>query len=467
MELQDLQPLLEKPDELKKAVEAEKKPLVKPDDLKQYDPKCHAINDPAKRPDKIVTTDQGSSDVKVARLPIPLQKRIVRLAAAFLCGNPIELVATATDTQEGDLLSVIKKTWKDNKLDYKSKQLAKMMMSETECAELWYTEKAEEKFWADTPNDKTNVRFKLRMKIIAPSLGDSLFPIFNSSGDMIAFGRGYKLREGGKDKEHFDVYTADRMYYFSKTDTGWKEYKNEENPIKKIPVIYYSQPYPEWYDVQEMIDRLEKLISNHADTNDYHGSPTVKVRGNVKGFAKKGESGKIIELEGENADANYMEWNHATDSIKLEAETLMNLIHSLTDTPNISFEQMKGLGTFSGIALKMLFLGAHLKAADHEENFGQSVQRRINYIKAAMAIINIDFENVSLDVAPKFTYFLPKNELEMIEMLTAAVTGGIMSKQTAIEKNPLVDDAEEERKRKDEERNSPDALDDLNNLNVA
>ena len=51
----------------------------------------------------------------------------------------------------------------------------------------------------------------------------------------------------------------------------------------------------------------------------------------------------------------------------------------------------------------------------------------------------------------------------MVEMLTTAVTGGIMSKETALEQNPLVNDPKEEKTRLDKEANSSTALDNLNN----
>jgi SPP1 family phage portal protein len=461
MELLDLQTLLKNPDDLQKAIVAEKTPLVKAADIKkQYDPKQHDITSKTARPDKIVTTEQGISTVAVARIPLPLQKRIVRLAAAFLCGNPIELICTAGEGAEKDLLGVINKTWKDNKLDYKSKKIAKIMMSETEAAELWYTELAEPDFWKGTPNDKSSVKFKLRMKILSQSLGDELYPVFNNAGDMLLFARGYAITAAGVRTEYLDVYTAETNYFYKKDATGWAQAKApEKNIIGKIPVIYYSQELPEWYDVQEMIDRLEKSLSNHADTNDYHGSPMIKVKGTVKGFAKKGESGKILELE-EGADAEYMGWPLAPESVKMEQENLINQIYALTDTPNISFEQMKSLGTFSGIALKMLFLGAHLKAADHEENFGESIQRRINYVKAAMGIINVSMEKViPLNIEPKFTYFLPKNDLELIELLSTASGERSLSQKTAVQLNPLVHDADAELiqiKAEDAEKNAGD-----------
>lgn len=471
MELQEIKELLSNPDELKNKITSEKTTAVKQEDIsKQYDPKQHDIMDKTKRQDKTVQTNDGIKAVEVARLPIPMQKRIVRLAATFLCGHPIELVSQTENDAEKKFLEVIQKTWRDNKLDYKSKELTKKMMSELEAAELWYLEPAEKGYWFGTANDKTSVKGKIRMKVLSNSLGDSLYPVFNAAGDMVAFGRGFTIVINGTKTECFDIYTAESYYYFKKGASGLeermvtaydgKQMAIEPNRIGKIPVIYYRQDLPEWYDVQELIDRKEKLISNLADTNDYHASPTiVGVNAEIEGFAQKGEQGKIIEVKGENADIKYLGWDKSPESQKLELEVLDKEIYGMTATPNISFEQMKGLGTFSGFALKMLFQDAHMKAADHEENFGESIQRRINFIKAAMAFINTDFEKVStLTITPKFTYFLPKNEQEIIEMLTTAVTGKIMSQKSAVGVNPLVEDADMEVEQLKEEANSASAL---------
>jgi len=445
MELTEFQALLPDFEKLRSKIQASKtNATLISDYLKQYRPADHEIMDKGKRPDKTVTTDEaGTKLVTVARLSLPLQKKIVGLAAAFLCGNPIQLAATPVDQLQKDLLAVVQKTWELNKLDYESKGLAKLMMSETEVAEVWYTEAADPFYWSNTPNE--GKRFRLRMKILANSLGDGLYPVFNNSGDMIAFGRSYVLTVEGKQEEHFDVYTEAATHKAIKATGGW-QVVNETNTIGKIPVMYYAQPKPEWDDVQTLVDRFEKTLSNHSDTNDYFCSPMVKTTGEIKGFAAKGESGKVLQLEA-GATAEYMSWDQSPKSLELEFKNLRSLIYDMTDTPDISIETMKGLGTFSGIALKMLFLAPHLKAADKEETFGKTIQRRINFIKAAMAKINIGLEKAtSLSITPKFEYFLPKNEGEMVDMLVSATGGGkaIMSTETAVKRNPLVDNADQE-----------------------
>lgn len=458
MELTELQALIPNYEELQKQIIALKPASSLADYKKQYDPKQHDITDTTKRPDKLVTTDEGSSTVPVARLPIAMQKKIVGRAATFLCGNPIKLAANPSTPDQEALISVIQKTWDDNKLDYESKVLAKLMMSELEVAELWYTEPADATYWIGTPNE--GAQFRLRMKMLANKYGDTLYPVFNNAGDMIAFGRAYSLKEGDKTVDHFDLYTDVTIYLGSKTDAGW-QVASQANAIGKIPVIYYSQELPEWSDVQELIDRLEKSFSNLADTVDYFGSPMIKVKGEVVGFAKKGEQGKVLEMK-ENADADYLAWDQSPESVKLEQMNLISMIHNLTDTPDISFEQLKGMGAFSGIALKMLFMGAHMKAAEHEEVFGKSVQRRVNFLKAALAKINVKLEPaLALSIKPVFEYFLPKNEQEKVDMLmTATGNKPILSRKTAVALNPFVEDPEKELANIQEEAQSPDALDD-------
>lgn len=451
MELSELQALVPDFEKLKSKMTALKTTDTKiAGYLKQYEPKGHDSVDTTKRGDKQITIGEGEKErnktVEVTRLAIPVQKQIVALAAIFLCGNPIQLAAAPANDNETDLLAVINKTWKKNKLDYDSKKLVKLMMSETEVAEIWWAEKADDFYWANTPNEGRPLR--MRMKIIANSLGDKMYPIFNRYGDMIAFGREYAEKVEDKDVFHFDVYTEDNNYLAVKSAAGW-EVKTEVNLLKKIPVIYYSQPAPEWDDVQTLVDRFEKTLSNHGDTNDYFGSPMVFVEGEIEGFAEKGEQGKV--LQGKNgAKASYMSWDQSPKSMELEFKNLRSLIFDMTNTPDISFENMKGLGTFSGIALKMLFFGAHMKASEKEENFGKGIQRRINFLMHAMAILNMEkFKTAtSLEITPRFEYYIPKNDSEVIDMLSTA-TGGkpTMSTEQAVSRNPLVDNVEVELER--------------------
>jgi hypothetical protein len=416
--------------------------------LEQYDPKQHKI---LKTPDKTIENAEETFVVVPARIAVAYQQFIVDQAAAFLCGNPIELLCETKDLEENEnFLSIIKKIWDDNKLDYESKKIAKVLMSETEVAELWWAEPLPDgsEYWNDTPLQGLNIKFRFRMMLLAHSLQDVLAPIFNRYGDLIAFGRGYTIvTDDKKNEQHFDVYLDNVIYYGTKAPGALEwEVKEQSNFFGKIPIVFYTQKVPEWWYVSEMIDRLETLLSKHADTNDYVGSPMTVVKGKILSFAKKGESGKVIEVE-PNADVSYLTWNSAPASIQLEIETLIRLIHDLTSTAHITKDKPEFSGPVSGTALLFRFLASHLKAADKEEVVGKGVQRRINLLKAAAVMANGKWKPVAskLPIKPGFKYYLPKNIEETINLLSIA-TGGkpLMSRKTAVEQNPLIQNPKEE-----------------------
>lgn len=434
--------------------------------ISEYEPSTHkVVTDRIMRPDKIINvgTDEKpeSKTVFATRLAFPYQKKIVAMRAAFLCGNPVELNANPKDDTQKDLLSVIKKTWEDNKMDYKNKQILEILMSEMEVAVLWYSMPADDDYWAETPNEG-KAEFKFKMIILANSKGDSLYPVFDDYGDMISFGREYvTLDNEGKKIYHFDLYTADNIHYSTSKIGLWSIDKSEKNTFGKIPIIYVSQPVPEWADVEQIINQYEISISDHTDTNAYNLDPTKVVEGHVIGFSQKGEKGSVLEIN-PGAKVSLLEWNQATDSRALEQSNLRRHIMDDTSTPDLSFEAMKGLGNYSYIALRMFFLSAHMAAAKKEEIYGEFMQRMINLLKVVHSLINTDLKKARvMKITPKFDYFMPKNEAEYVDLLRAANGGqAIMSQESTVLLNPLVQDYVTEQQRIKDEKQS-----ELNNPN--
>jgi SPP1 family phage portal protein len=319
------------------------------------------------------------------------------------------------------------------------------MISQLEVAELWYlTEVTEIGFWNNLMK-KTGLsasKFNLKMKVLCQESGDGLYPLFDGYGDMIAFARSYKLKEDDIEVEHFDVYTAEFTYKYANRqdwalDSTAPGGGRIPNQAKKIPVVYYSQAKPEWADVQYMIDRLEKLLSNHSDMNDYFGEPILAIFGQLIQAINKGESGKILQLS-ENAKASFLALDSPPESIKMEVENLEKFIYALSQTPNISFQEMKELGgDLSGFAITLLFLDAHMACRIKEETFGIGIQRRVNLIKSFIGnVMNTALSESAQTVRlkPVFTPYMPKNIKELIDMIDVAVTAKVMSRKTGTEK---------------------------------
>jgi len=431
--------------------------------ISQFKVSEHDIFDEDYRPKKKIVKGTGDTNsagtettsteyIDPARIGMSFQQLIVNRRVGFMLNIPVKInpVFETESEKEKALVKAVERILSDNKMDYKNKEIARRLMSEMEVAEAWYL----------VETKKPKPKYTLKCNIWSPDLGDSLYPLFDSTGDMIAFARGYKLKEDDKDVEHFDVYTTDFEYKYVNRDNVWAldaeaeamtaEGSKKVNPIPntvgKIMIVYHSQKAPEWADQESMIKRYEDSVSNHADMNDYFGSPILAVVGEILGFAQKGEQGKILQLA-ENAKANYLALNSPPESIKMEQENLRDLIYTLSQTPDISFSAMKGMGTIAQFTMKAFFMDAHLAVSKKEEIFGIGLQRRFNLLKAAIGKVidtSLEAESETVQLVPVITPYLPQNDTEKIENLTVAKTSGILSAETAVESNPLVEDPETE-----------------------
>ena len=416
--------------------------------LKQWEVKEHKIFDTAERPDKPIKNDKGQTERMeyVARIGLGLQKLIIRRAASFVFGNPVNIIAETEDNQVREqIVDSVKRIMRDNKITSFNRRMARDLFAFTEVAELWYPVQVAQKH--ETYGFST--RFKLKKSLFSPRLGDELFPLFDDNGDMVAFSRKYKKKETnqttGKDAEvnYLTAYTPEYIVNYIEKNGQWEMDKAPvANILKKIPVVYARQDVPDWQDVQDLIERLEKLLSNFADTNDYHASPKIFVTGTIKGFSKKGEAGAIIEGE-ENSKAEYLSWAHAPESVRLEIETLTRMIYTLTQTPDIAFDSIRGIGNVSGVALKLLFMDAHLKVHDKMEVLEDYLLRRLNIIKAFMGKLNTSWEKeaenleMQIEVIP---YMVDDFKSEVELYMTATGGKAILSQETAVRMAGFVND---------------------------
>lgn len=381
---------------------------------KDYDVKKHKIFNIAEYPDKKVeskyTDEKGevktkTDTVKLNRIGLPYQKKIVNIATTFLCGEPIKYTNNSEDTE---LYDAFQKVIEKNKMKFIDKEIVTAVGRFTECAELWYhIEEANQHYGFYSS-------FRLKVKVLTPDK-NHLYPVFDENDELISFSREFKVG----DKTIFEVYTAQRIIRYE-NDGEWKETINTENPIGKIPVVFYKQEQVEWADVQSAIERLEQIYSNNAESNDKFAYPILKLRGEVVGQFTKDNTGKVMQL-GENADADFVVPPTANQSLNDEISRLERDIHDFTSTPNISFDNMKGLGNMlAGSSAQFLFLSAHLKVMDKLAIYIPAFQRRASVIKSYLQYINVKLDNKELDIEPVITPFVINNEAEFIRFLMEA-----------------------------------------------
>jgi SPP1 family phage portal protein len=400
---------------------------------KAIDPELHSINDKILRPDKRVKVDAEDNNLrkvvdtngdsvnykieKVARIKLALQKLIIKRAVSFLFGNQVAYNASPNNANQEMIVKALNRILYDVKSNSLNRKIARLIFGYKECAELWYPVEKQ------NTNYGFNSKFKLRCAVFSPGLGDILYPYWDETGDMIAFSREFSREDNKIKYNYFETYTDTEHWLWLYGVNGYEVVEGYPKPISigKIPIIYGYQDTFETEDVNSLIDRLETLLSNFADTNDYHASPKIFVTGQINGWSKKGESGAVIEGE-EGSTMQYVSWQNAPESVKLEIETLLKMIYTITQTPDISFESVKGLGNISGVALKLLFMDAHLKVQDKREIFDDYLQRRANVIKAYIGKFNtaLEAECEMMEIEPEITPYMLTNEIDEINMWLAA-----------------------------------------------
>lgn len=119
----------------------------------------------------------------------------------------------------------------------------------------------------------------------------------------------------------------------------------------------------------------------------------------------------------------------------------------MTSTPDISFESLKGIGNLSGIAIKLMFLDAIIKAKMNEgEN--RTIIERINnvLISGTVTTVNTKLAKLVDDtfINVQFNSIIPDDLKDSVETLARAVEGKFMSRKKAVEVINMADDYDSE-----------------------
>lgn len=439
------------------------------DDLdKEYDVRQHDVFDPAKRPDK---KKRNGNSVPVNRIGLPYQKIIVDQRVGFMNVGKISLEANPKSEDEERLLTMVKKTRDDNKMEFVEDEVATRLLSELMVAKLWFTEPVDPSYWEGIVKAGGNTR--MRCEVLSPKKGDTILPVFDRYGNMVVVGRKYESVIDFADvdftqdvklvkDQRFDIYTAESIFRFRMPRDGevanagdWLLEETIKHSYGKIPLILMTKELPPWYYVQSNITRQEKLVSDFGDAISYNAWPTKVFFGELEaGIPEKDETGGAIQVkpvEGTTiADVRVIQWDQAPESVRLELETQYKFTFIGSNTVPMSMDDMKDLGNVSGAAYDRIFMPAHM-AARKEINgaYGEGLQREINFLKSACAAIDTTLAAAAKSLTIKFDIplFRINDDRETIDSIAAAIAGGFLSIETALQFFPWISDAEAELKR--------------------
>ena len=430
--------------------------------LKDWDEKQHAVFDEVQRPKrKVLVEDEVRNDKgvitkparfehkEVNRIALPLEQDIVNIHTAFTVGIEPKLTIQGSDEKQKSVLDILKSIYRQNKMKFHNKRVVRAWLAEQEVAEYWYTVE-DSNWWKKVLNMvlkavgvNTSTR-KLKVAIWSPFRGDKLYPYFDEYGDLIVMSREYKTSDVDGTNEATMFMSIDKQkVVMYKNGNYVKEFKHN---FEKLPVIYMYRDKPYCLKIKPIRERLETLLSNFADCLDYNFFPKLMANGVIENILGRNTGSEIIQLEN-NATVAYLTWQQSPDMAKLEFENLTERAYSLTNTPRISFENLKGAGnTFSGVSFRYVFMGAHMAVSNHAEDVEEFIQRRVNFIVSAIGSMQPSYADVvkEVEIETEIVPYMIDNMKDNVDIAVSAVRGGIASTKTGIILAGLTDAAADE-----------------------
>lgn len=389
--------------------------------IREYNTQTHPIMN---RPNKVRA---DKSTYVTVKLPRNKQQYINEIELFFLLGKPILWKKEEGSDEAFGLYKDFWSSYRMNSLIRKAKRLAG---AETESAIIFHLSR----------DGKGEVSVK--PFVAARETGYRLRPLFDQYGDLIALAYGYRLRENGKDILHWDILTKDFVFYCKHT-REW-DVDMYQNPTGKINAVYFHQPKA-WDGAVPRIEREETLDSKVGDTNNYFADPKAAATADVVANIMDPDiAGQMVMLSGKESRFEYINPPQNSTTRQDEKSDLHRSIFFDTLTPDLSYENIKGLGTLSGAALHNALILGYIKRDNRMEIYGEMVDRLRSVIVAILALQGGNEKDLKeLKISHEFSDpFATKSE--NWEGIIRLYNAGLCSLETAVKEVGLVDDIDDE-----------------------
>lgn len=285
--------------------------------------------------------------------------------------------------------------------------------------------------------------------------------------ELEAFLRVYEVEEIGADgsssKYHnIEFYDDTEITYYTYRDgVVYLDTSMAENPkphyMGEVPIVHFANNkqitkefgQSDLKDVETMIANYEEVVSDLADTIQYHASPYYVLENAMMDTEQMEEvhKSKMFMLP-EEAKLSYLTWQQDINAIQFHLDLLKKNILEVSNTPDLSADANTNL---SGVAIKMKFAGADLKANNKEIEYKKGLKKRIRLIAKLLNLLeNTAYTASKVDIL--FNRNIPQNLNEIAD--TISKFNGIVSKETLLAQVPFVDDVEAERLRLEAENSS-------------
>jgi len=392
--------------------------------IAEYEPRSHDINNPLIYPDKLVknASDEIESITYVARVSVALQQMIALKQCVHLFAKPPKF----TSLKGGDVerFTRFKEYWTQRNASSALYLMAKSALSTGDGAIYFYTSNKE-----------------LQYKVWSYKDGDMLIPEYGKDGVTLKqFIRRYSsVDDEGNTHDTIDIITNKTLERRRLDGGNWVVLdKAAAHGFNQIPVAYHREDDVAWGAGQDLIDKIERLLSDVRESNAYFAFGILFLSGDgVRVLPPKQTQGKVITSEDKDADAKLLKSDDMSPALKFEFDRYSKELFRTTGTVIIDPEVLKG-GDQSGAYIKNLYNDAIQYAMDAKPNWQPVLEKIVSVVKEGLGLEsqeNLDYKKLVVISEPDI--YIPMNAAEEVQMVNQSKVAGTISIQTATERSEL------------------------------
>ena len=421
------------------------------DFMRELYPSGHKINDPVWYPDKVTYMD--SQEVKqanngkgawvtekVTRSAVPFQFIILLKHLAHLGGNPLDIMSSnrTQEQSQKDDLAELRQGWIDKNMETAKWECFKSGKATGDVACVFYMDKG-----------------KVGYKVLSFLNGDTLYPHYDTKGKLVKFAREFKrMSEDGIVRESYvEVWDDNYAYLFKRDDSnavkravnnilnvfgldGYRLVEMNPHGFDRIPVVYKRLEGPCWMPVQNNIDDYELSLSQLCEANKVYAFPILTMIGE-EADVQVSTDGRPFAIVSTDPDAKIgmLNNNSGTEAFKLQIESQYKsiILGSFIVTP----PEVRS-GDLPGVAIKLIYSPALENAMNDAHEWNDFIDGMFELFTYGYGIEKKkSAQFTKLNAHARIEPYIHQNTAEVIQLLSQSVLSGVLSVETAIEKNPF------------------------------
>ena len=448
---------------------------------------------------------KGRSDNRIAS---GFAKFITNMRVGYMLGKPIQFKYNSDD--EDETIKEDLDTFNQNNDEEYHEKVMKTNLSTTGRAyELLYASESVK------DEDGNYLTPDVKLRAIDPA---TAFVVYDTTIDRHSlFGvRYYMVDYDGDQTYYIDVYTADTTYHLKSTDVSasgqYSLLSDETTNFGAVPLTEFinnENRTGDWESKLDEIDAYDLAMSEMANSEGDFANAKLFLSGDIdfsdsKVPLKNADGTDMVDKNGEvimvpkietkdpyimakpsiipnpsgsptviESKAEYLTKQLNEQGWQTYINQLITDIHKDTNTPNTTDEAFSGQS--SGVALMYKLFGEDQERSMQESLYTRGIMRRLrllgNFWKHNQEISD---PNIMSNYKPHYTPNLPKNNVELVNMIVQIWDMGVISRETCLEMLSQITgkSAEAETKRikqQQEEEEGPGKFDDsqLQGINQA